>query len=173
MEENSNTLTITTRSAGIKFGVISGAVGIAIFLIAVVTGANPFEGVWNWVNIAVSIVLLFLAQKSFKDAGDGFMTFGQGMGIGFWYTIVGSVLSIAVMYVYISFVDTDMMEMVFEQQALKMEEQGQSEEAIEIGMEWTRKLFWPIAFVFGTLGGLFFALILTIFTHKKNPEPTF
>ncbi len=170
---DSTTTSITTRSAGIKFGAISGAVGIAIFLVAVAAGANPFEGVWNWINIAVSIVLLFLAQKSFKDGGDGFMSFGQGMGIGFWYTLIGSVLSIAVMYVYMNFVDPDMMEMVFEQQAMKMEEQGQSDEAIEVAMEWTRKLFWPIAFVFGTLGGLFFALILTIFTQKKNPEPTF
>jgi hypothetical protein len=171
MEEN--VTPVSTRSAGMKFGMISGLIGIALFLVSAITGMNPFQGVLSWIGIAISIALLFLAQKSFKDNGDGFMSYGQGVGIGFWFTLISTLLSVAVMYVYVTFIDGAPMELFYEEQASKMEGQGQSEEAIEMALEWTRKLFWIFAIIGTIFWGMIIALILTIFTQKKHPEPTF
>jgi hypothetical protein len=164
---------ISTMSVGIKYGAFSALAGIVLFLIAVMANLNPMQGVISWISIAISIGLLVLAHKQFKDAGDGFMTYGQGIGVAFWYTLVGTFISICIMYVYMNFIDSAAMETVFEEQAMKMEEQGQSEEMIEVAMEWTRKLFWPIAVGGSLFGGMIIALIVTIFTQKKNTEPTF
>jgi Protein of unknown function (DUF4199) len=172
MENTSNDL--STRSVGIKYGAFSGLAGIVMFLITVVTSPAPMQGGWSsWVSMAISVTLLVLAHKNFKDSGDGFMSYGQGIGIGFWFTLVGSVLSVIVMYLYLNVIDPSAMDSVYEQQALKMEEQGQSEEAIEVAMEWTKKLFWPIAIVGSLFVGMIIALIVTIFTQKKNQEATF
>jgi hypothetical protein len=171
--ENETKESVSTMSVGIKYGAFSALAGIVVFLIAVITSMNPFQGAASWLNMGISLVLLVLAQKNFKDAGDGFMSYGQGIGIGFWYTLVGAVLSLLVMYVYITFIDQAVMETFYEQQILKMEEQGQSEEAIEMAMEWTKKLFWPFAIGGGIFFGMLIALIVTIFTQKKNTEPTF
>lgn len=172
--ENSTTEKISTRSVGIKYGAFSGLAVIAIFLLNVALNTNPMGGGWtNWIGTAISIVLLVLAHKNFKDSGDGFMTYGQGFGIGFWFTIVGSFLSLLVMYVYMNFIDTTAMNAVFEQQTIAMEEQGQSDEAIAMAQEWTEKLFWPMAIGGSIIGGLVIALIVSIFTQKKNTEPAF
>lgn len=171
--ENSTEQKVTPMSVGIKYGAISGLAGIALFLVAVMMSINPFQGAFNWIGIGISIALLVLAHKNFKDNGDGFMSYGQGFGIGFWYTIASSLLSLVVMYVYMNFIDTAAMENVFQEQAMKMEEAGQSEEAIEVAMEWTRKLFWAFAIGGSIFFGIIIALVVTIFTQKKNAEPGF
>lgn len=171
MEENVTPL--STRSVGLKYGLISALVGVGLFLVSAVAGLNPFQGALNWVGLGITVVLMFLAQKNFKDNGDGFMSYGQGVGIGFWFVLISTVITIAIMFVYVSFIDNAPMELFYEEQAVKMEEQGQSDQAIEIAMEWTRKLFWIFAVIGSIFWGMIIALILTIFTQKKHPEPTF
>ena len=171
MEENETT--VSTRSVGIKFGLISGLISITLFLVTAIAGMNPFQGVLNWIGIAISIAVLFLAQKNFKDNGDGFMSYGQGVGVGFWVVLISSAISLTVMYAYLNFIDGAPMDLFYEEQATKMEEKGQSEEAIKIAMEWTHKLFWVFAIVGSIFWGMLIALILTIFTQKKQPEQTF
>jgi hypothetical protein len=161
----------STRSIGLKYGGISALAGVVIFLVVSLIGQNPFGGVWNWIGTGISIVLIVLAHREFKSSGDGFMSFGQGMGVVLWFSIVAVFVSMAVMYIYMNFIDTNAMQIVFDEQIAKMEEQGQSEEAIEMAMEWTKKLFWPMAIVFGFIGSIVIGLIVTIFTQKRNPDP--
>lgn len=174
MEQNVETVQpVTTRGTGVKFGLYSALAGIALFMIAAVSGMNPFGGPLNWLGIAITIGLLFMAQKSFKDSGDGFMTYGQGVGIGFWFTLASAIVGVAFMYVYGELIDTSVMDSFYEEQQAKMEEQGQSDEAINIAMTWTKKLFWVFAFIGSLFWGMIIALILTIFTQKKPAEQTF
>ncbi len=170
MEENTASESITTRSAGVTFGLYTGAVSVAVFLITSLLGMNPFGGGLNYIGTVASIVLLVLAHKKFKDSGDGFMSYGQGFGIGFWFTLVSAALAIGVMYLYINFFDDMPMKLMLEEQATKMQESGTPDSTIETAAEWTKKLFWPIAAAGGLIGGLVIAAIVTIFTQKKNPQ---
>ena len=170
MEENKESTAVTTRSAGVTFGLYAGAVSASVFLVVSLVGMNPFGGGLNYIGMVASIVLLILAQKKFKDSGDGFMSYGQGFGIGFWFTLVSSGLALVVMYAYINFFDYSPMQMMLEEQANKMLEAGTPDSTIETAQEWTKKLFWGIAVVSGILGGLLIAAIVTIFTQKKNPQ---
>ena len=171
MEENVET--VTTRSVGIKYGLYSAFAGIILFLVPAILGQNAFKGIWSWIGIGVSIVLYVLAHKYFKDEGDGFMSIGQGVGIGFWMSLISVLISGLFIFVYISFIDTAPFDLMLEDNLIKMEEAGSPDEAIEMAQEWTRKLFWPMYFVFGILGGVLFALIISIFTKKNSPETTF
>ena len=170
MEENTQLETVTTRSIGIRFGLISTVISIVLFIIPAVMGQNPFKGVWNWIGIAVGIGVLFFAHKTFKDDGDGFMSYGQGIGIAFWIALVSTLVAVTFMYVYISFIDSAPFEIFMDQQLEEMELKQVPEDMIEKSQEWTRKLFWPLAFVMGIVGSIIIALVVTIFTQKKNPE---
>jgi hypothetical protein len=162
--------TVTTRSVGIKWGLISAAVSILMFVALTVMRMGPFESKWGWVRLPISIILLVLAQKQFKDDGDGFMSYGQGFGIGFWMTLVGVVCVGLFTFIYISFIDTTVMEDFYTSQTNQMQERGMQDSQIEMAMGWTKKLFWPFFFFFGILFGLMIPLIVTIFTQKKNPQ---
>jgi hypothetical protein len=167
------TQTLTTRSVGVQYGLIATVISVVLFLIPAMMALNPFKGVWNWSGAIVSLVLLILAHKKFKDEGDGFMSFGQGMGIAFWMVLVSTFLGFGFTYVYLTFIDSAPFELFMEDQLVEMQESGTPDSAIETAQEWTRKLFWPIGFFFALCGGLLFALIVTIFTQKKSPEATF
>lgn len=169
MEENAQVP--NARTIGLTFGLYAGAISAVVFLVTSFLGYNPFGGGLNYIGTVASIVLLVLAHKKFKEAGDGFMSYGQGMGIGFWFTIVSALLALIVMYVYINYVDYGPLQLMLDEQTAKMEETGSDENAIETAMEWTKKLFWVFAVIGGLIGGMVVALIVTIFTQKKNPEP--
>jgi hypothetical protein len=169
MEENVQVP--NARTIGLTFGLYAGVISAVVFLITSFLGYNPFGGGLNYIGTVASIVLLVLAHKKFKDSGDGFMSYGQGMGIGFWFTLVSALLAITVMYVYINYIDYSPLQLMLDEQTTKMEEAGSDENAIETAMEWTKKLFWVFAVIGGLIGGMVVALIVTIFTQKKNPEP--
>ncbi len=173
MEENNEKSVVSTRDAGIRYGLFSGVISIVLFLIPALLGQNPFQGVWNWVGIPIVITLIVLAHKYFKDEGDGFMSYGQGVGVGFWLALVGTVIAGLFSFVYLTFIDSAPFDLMLEETQFKMEEQGTPEEAIDMAMTWTKNLFWPIYAMGGILGGLIIALIISIFTQKKSPEESF
>ncbi|MBT1689584.1 DUF4199 domain-containing protein [Dawidia soli] len=163
----------TTISIGIKWGLISTLIHVIIFLITSVIGTDPFDQKMAFVNVPVSIAVLVLAHKAFKDGGDGFMSYGQGVAIAFWISLFGVILGGLFTFVYINFVDTALMDAYYQKQMDAMSEKKMSDQQIEMAITWTKKLFWPIYVFFGIFFGVLIGLIVTIFTHKKNPEPTF
>lgn len=166
----------TTRSVGIRFGLIAALVSIAYFLVLNVSGINMASGAWSWIGYAMTLALIVLAQKQFKDNGDGFMSYGQGIGIALWMGIVSSVISSIFTYLYIKFVDSNFLELVKERQIEAMQAQGMSDEQIDQGMKFASMFMTPeFIFITGLIGGivitLIIALLVTIFTQKKRPEP--
>lgn len=174
METNVNTgSSVTTRSVGVKFGLISALVSIVFFLVLAISGANAFDRSWSWVSIVISIALLVLAHKNFKDTGNGYMTYGQGVGIGFWMALVSVIIGGVITYAYVTFIDTGAMEALWEAQAEEMARNGIPDDQIEMGLSIGQKMFWPMYFIGGIIGGVIVALIVSIFTQKKNPQPVF
>jgi hypothetical protein len=174
MEETVKTEQPTVMSVGLRYGLILGLISIAITIIFFVVGMNPFDGSWKgWVSTVLAVVMVVLAQKNFKDTGDGFMSYGQGLGIALITFLVSMVLSGIFSYIYLSFIDTTAFEAIWEKAAADMEAKGQSQEQIDMGLEWGRKLFWVFFIVGGAFMGLVVGLIVSIFTQKKPPETAF
>lgn len=172
MEENESNKP-TVRSVGLKYGAVSAVVNIVFFLILALSGLGAFDNKWGWIGMIFSVIILYLAHKNFKEDGDGFMSYGQGVGIGFWISLVSVVIGALFTYTYANIIDPATMESFYEKQYEQMQEKGMQEEQIEMAVSWTKKLFWPIYVVFGIFFGLIVALIVTIFTQKKSPEQTF
>lgn len=172
MEENESSKP-TVRSVGLKYGAVSAVVNIVFFLILALSGLGAFDNKWGWIGMIFSVIILYLAHKNFKDDGDGFMSYGQGVGIGFWISLVSIVIGALFTYTYANIIDPATMESFYEKQYEQMQEKGMQDEQIEMAVSWTKKLFWPIYVVFGIFFGLIVALIVTIFTQKKSPEQTF
>lgn len=172
------TLQPTTRAVGVRFGLIAALISIVYFLILNVSGIDMTQGFWNWVGYAITLALVVLAQKQFKDKGDGYMSYGQGVGIAFWMGLISAVISSIFTYMYIKFVDTGFLELVKERQIEAMQEKGMTDQQIDQGMQMASLFLTPEAMLFYMLVGgivvtLIIGLIVTIFTQKKNPEPAF
>lgn len=172
MEENGSNEVVTVRSVGMKFGLISAVYSIVFLVGMSLAGLNAFDNKWGWINMIVGIALFVLAHKNFKDSGDGFMSYGQGIGIAFWSTLTSIVIAGAFTYLYAEVIAPETMERFYDAQREQMEAKNMPDEQIEMATSWTKKLFWPMYVFFGMFFSILIALIVTIFTQKKNPDQT-
>lgn len=176
MEENVNTSTAsppTVRSIGVKYGLYGAGLAVLQFLVLALLGANVFDNKWSWIGIILTIVLMVFAHKEFKQEGDGFMSYGQGVGIGFWMVLVSIVINGLFTFIYISFIEPATMERFYEAQRIQMENNNMPDDQIDMAITWTAKLFWPMYFFMGIFFGVLLGVIVSIFTQKKNPQPAF
>ena len=165
----------TTKSLAMKWGLINGIIGIVIFILIDLAGlvGNQLVG---WIGYVVFAVLVVLAHKEFKSEGDGFMSYGQGLGIGTLTMVISSVISSAFFFIYVSFVSTSFIDTIKENQIMSMQEQGMSDAEIDQAMGFSEFFMSPVAMtLIGLITAIFIgfiiSLLVTIFT--KNPDPEF
>ncbi len=175
MEENVTVLTTTPRSAGVRYGIIYGIISIAYFLILTIADIDMTQGLGRWGGTIIAIVLVFLAHKYYKENADGFMTYGQGIAIGFWLGLVASAISSIFTYIYVKFIDESFITTIRDKAIEDMEAKGQSEEQIEMAMKFVNMFTNAEALlVMGVIFGIglivIIALIISIFTQKPQPE---
>lgn len=177
-QESSSVTPLTTRAVGMRYGLIGGIISIAYFLILNLAGINMTQGYWNWVGYLITAVVIFMAHKQYKESGEGFMSYGQGIGIAFWIGLISAVLSSIFTYIYIKFVDTSFIDMIKDKQIEGMEAKGMSDAEIDQAMKIASMFMTPEAMlimglVFGIIGTIIIGLIVTIFTQKKAPEQAY
>lgn len=164
---------VTISQVGLRYGIIIGLIMIVYSMILQFTGqvANNWLASVSYIFLIVAIVL---AHKAFKEGGDGFMSIGQGLGIGTLISIVAGVLSTIFSYIYVKFIDDSMLSLIQEKQIEAMEKQGLDDAQIEQAMEMAGKFSSPeVLFGIGIIVFIFFgfilSLIVSLFTKKANP----
>jgi hypothetical protein len=162
-------------SVGLKFGLILGLISIVLHLVQYAIGINPMDNQWisNSISVITTVAVIVFAHKSYKETGNGYMSYGQGLGLAMVTVVSSLVIGGLYTFIFFNFIDPSAFEAIWEKAAADMEAQGQSEEAIEMGMSWGRKLFWPLFILGGLFWGFILGLIVTIFTQKKEPETAF
>lgn len=171
MEENESP---SIKSIAIKWGAINGLLAIALLIVIDMSGLTGNQVV-GWIGYLIFAVLVFLAHKEYKTGGDGFMSYGQGLGIGTLAMVVSSVISNVFFYIYISFINSGFIDAIKEQQIMDLEERGMSDAEIEQTMGFSEAFMTPIAmtimgFVFTIFIGFIVSLIVSIFTKNTQPE---
>lgn len=171
MEEQAQ---VTTKSVGIKYGLIAALISIILFILIDFLGMVG-QSWTQWVGILITAVIIFLAHKEFKSEGDDFMSYGQGVGIGVWIGLISSVLGSVFTYIYVKFINPGYMDFIREQQIMGMEERGMSDAEIEQAMKMAESFSGPEAIlIFGIIFGFIFtliaALIVSAVTKNSRPE---
>lgn len=165
---------ISVKQVATKYGLILGVISIALFLITVFAGLIGNQAM-QYVGYIPTIILIIYAHKEFKAQGDGFMSYGQGLGIGTLTVTIGSLISTVFFYVYVKFLDSSFMEIMKDKQLEGMQEQGMSDEQIDQAMEMTGSFMTPevlsvIGILFAVFFGFILSLIISAFTKNSNPD---
>ena len=166
---------VTVSQIGLKNGIIVGLIFIVYGMILQFLNLDmKMMQYLGYVNYIVLIIFVVLAHKGFKEGGDGFMSIGQGLGIGMLMTLVGSVLSSIFTYIYLKFIDDSMITKLLDAQIEELEKRGLDDTAIEQAMAVTSKIMTPeimplLAVVVMAFAGFIISLIVSLFTKKANP----
>lgn len=172
MEENLEAPTV--KSVAMKWGLILGLISIAYFLIVTLGNLQAVSGI-NLIGLIPSIIIIYLAHKEFKDNGDGYMSYGQGLGLGTLLALISSLISAVFAYVYIKFIDTTYFDTVKDIQIAEMQKNRMSDSEIETAMGFTEgfmnaEVTFIFGIVMGVLAGFIISLIVSAITKNSNPE---
>lgn len=171
---------VSMLPTALRYGLIGGAVSIIMSLISNLAGLT--EGGNTAVSIAIGIVALliyiimqFLGVKHHRDNElGGYISFGRGFGLSFLIAILISAISAIWNFIYLSFIDPDMMERVREAAYDTYEEMGFSDEQIEQSMSVIEATTSPSAqmiagLIFGAIMGLICGLIISAILKRNAP----
>ncbi len=156
-----------------RWGLYLGLVLIAWSVITIIAGmeGNDYMGYATYLFIIGGMVM---AHKEFKENGDGYMSYSQGLGIGTLVTLISGLISVAFSYIYVKFIDDSLIEIIKDKQLEGMQEQGlsdaQIEQALEIsGSFMVPEVMFPLALVFMVFFGFIIALVVSAITKNANP----
>jgi hypothetical protein len=170
-----STTTTTTTSVGLRYGLITGFVSVIFSLVLFVTEMNTNKVLSN-LSILILIAGIIFAYRYFKSANNGFMSYGQGLGIGAVLSAVTGLLGGIFTFIYVKFIDSSFMQRMQETQIEELEARGMSDEQIEQGMAMAEKFSGPgMMLVMGILVTLLigFILSLVIAAIMKRSQPEF
>ncbi len=160
-----------------KFGLINALLLIALNLLGYITNTQiSFSLLYKILVFAIVIGTSYFGIIACrKENHEGFLTYGQGVGIGFLINALGCFILSFYTYIFVVFIDPDFLANIIMQAKKMMIERGDSEELISTSMEWVKKFTTPFYFsLFAGIGNLFSSLIgvllLAIFTRKEDPN---
>lgn len=164
------------RQIGIRYGLIVALIMVVYSLILQFAdlAMNRPLGFLSYVMLIAGIVV---AHNTFKRDGDGYMTLGQGIGIGMWITLVAGVISSVFSYLYLRFIDDSVIQKAMDEAVTQMEERGMPDDQIDQAMKITEKFMQPgammiIALITMLILGFIVSLIVSAITKKTNPQIT-
>jgi hypothetical protein len=163
----------TVWQTGIKFGLITGLILTVYSLILYFLELT--SNTWlNLISFIILIIGLVYAHWSFKTNGNGFMSYGQGLGIGTIVAGVSGILSSLFSYIYVKFINPDYMANVLEEQRIALEDQGFDDEQIDQALAIFEAFRTPevsllTGIIFMIIFGFILSLIVSAFTKKTDP----
>jgi len=169
-----NEQNVTVSNTAIRYGLIVGMISVVYSFILAMFDETMNRGL-GAVSYLILIVGMVMAFKYFKANNLGYMSYGQGLRIGTLMSLIVGLMASLFMYIYIKFVDSEVMNRAMEMQRIQMEEKGMDDAQIDQAMEMADKFSSPeLMIVFGTLGfvviGFIIALILSAIMKNARPE---
>ncbi|WP_197076934.1 DUF4199 domain-containing protein [Hymenobacter terrenus] len=159
---------------GFRYGLLTGLISILVSFGLYATSMD--QSPLRFVGSLVLVGGIVLAMRYFKESNQGFMSFGEGVGIGAIISAVVGALSAIFSYVYMNFIDPDVVVRLMDKARADMEAKGGlSDEQIDQSMAMAGKFidgpFMMVIVVLLTLFmGVVLALVASAFLKHSKPE---
>jgi hypothetical protein len=169
----------TFMQISVKYSLILAIASIAISLLGFMSGTSTTSSVWGMLNYVVILACCLLAMRTRRnDELEGYISYGQALGIGTMVSLLGAILIAAYQLLYHKYIDPDFYERLLTETKRRLIERETPEEQIEITMTAMQKMKSPLFLFVSTALGIFFmgfifSLITAIFVKKANPANTY
>lgn len=166
-----NTVPNSTKVA-FKWSIIYAIIAIIITYTFQFLNIDQNSGA-KYIGFIPFVAFLLLAQKEYKDQLGGYLTFGQGFGTGFKYSLFSGLIIAVFIYIYLAFLSPQILDQAMAAQQDKLTQQGNlSSEQIQQSMDIARKFGPIIGAVFTVIIDAAFGAIVALIgaaIFKKDP----
>jgi hypothetical protein len=153
----------STAGIAMKWGAIAGLVSIILSVILNVSGQANNKTVSIIGGTIILVGGIIYAIKEFKSLTRGYITFGEGLGVGSLVSAVIGLLSGAFTAFYIQFIDDSSIKQGLQQQRIEMEQKGVDDAQIDQAMAIAEKMTGPgFIFIFSFIITLFFGFLFSL-----------
>jgi hypothetical protein len=156
------------RPIALRYGLLTALALFFAGLLLQFTGiVDPIAQKGTVISSLISIVVLFggmyLALKEYKNENGNRLTFGKGLNVGILTSVFLALATVVLTYLQVAFINTEMMDQMYEMQIAQMEERGMDDAAIEqtMSMLGFMRSPWFIAVAAG-FGQFIFAFIMAL-----------
>jgi len=141
----------TVTSTGLRYGLLLGLIS-AVFWFILITTNQVGNTLLGLVPAVLYIAIIVLAQRDFRTRNGGFMSYGEGVGVGALLSLVSGLVSGIINFVY-RIIDPSVVEQAAEQVRAKLEAAGtMSNEQIDQAIAMSQKFSsGPIGLVIGVM----------------------
>lgn len=163
----------TVSSIAVRYGLIVGFITVILSLILFMTDQST-NSAMGWLSYVIMIGGIFLAHREYKRENEGYMSYGQGLGIGTLIGAITGVLSGVFYYIYSTFVDPSFQERVREAQITELERRNMTDEQIDQAMAMTESFSGPfmmagMAILGSIILAFLFSLVISALTRNSRP----
>lgn len=165
----------SVSSVAIKYGFIGALASVVYSAILLITGLAT-NGWLSSLGYVILIVAIIMAIKEYKKLNYGYLSFGQGLGLGTLISAIFGLFTGLFMFVYTSFIDPNYQADIMDKQRIELEEKGMSDEQIDQAISIGESVSSPMMMIVLSLVGYIFVgfiISLIISAIMKNARPEF
>jgi hypothetical protein len=164
---------VSTARVALKYGVLV-AVAIMIYTTIINVSGLSQNPVLSSLQFVFMIVAIVMAMKDFREQNKGFMTYGEGLGLGTLLSAVMGLLVSLFSTFYNRFIDSTILTQALDKVRMDMEQRGMDDAQIDQSMELAQRFMSPgIMFFSGILmsilTGFIISLILSAIFRREKP----
>lgn len=179
--ESTTESTASSSLIALKYGFISGLLSFLFSTLVNVMGwAESFQESIGWISMIWSLLLfvtiIYLCLREFRAQNQGFIGYGQGLGLSTLLGAIGGIVSGGFNYIYIEFIDNTVIQHQLEIAREKMEDQGLSGSELQKAEDVIRLFMHPgIQFISLVVSSLIFYFLLGLIVSAivKREKPIF
>lgn len=166
---------VSSARIALKYGVLTSVVMMVITTIINVTGQSQNK----WLTSLSFLILIggiVYAMKAFREENKGFMSYGEGLGLGSLVSAITGLLGSTFNMFYNKFIDPTIMTQAIDKVRSDMEAKGMDDTQIDNAMKFSQMFMSPgVLFVIGVIGSLImgFLLSLVISAILRRDKPVF
>lgn len=164
---------VSTARVALKYGVLVAVVIMVYTTIINISGLSQNQ-VLSSIQFVFMIAAIVMAMKEFREKNKGYMSYGEGLGLGTLLSAVMGLLVSSFSTFYNRFIDSTILTQALDKVRMDMEKRGMDDAQIDQSMEYAQKFMSPgIMFFSGVmmsiLTGFVVSLIISAIIRRDKP----
>ncbi|MFM6914330.1 MAG: DUF4199 domain-containing protein [Aquirufa sp.] len=176
--ENSSESTASSSILALKYGFINGLLSFLFSTLVNVMGwAEQFQESMGWISgiwsLVLSVTVSYLCLREYREQNEGFMSYGQGLGLATLLGAISGLVAGGFNYIYIQFIDNSVIQRQMDIARERMEDQGMSASQIQSAEEMTSMFMNPgmqfvIVVIMSIIFNFFLGLIVSAVVKREK-----